>query len=165
VQLLIDAHRNGIEIENLQIESSLALVGTEQIIPDATVEFRCSEGRQYRFFLELDTASERVATMQRLPSSIQKKLERAINILRFGAGLINNHSAQSVYASFLPELLASSDSVTERNFLNHRLEPIQLVRKPRFCQLGPIIAGRDRIIAQLSQKEFTPWWTTATVSQ
>ena len=189
VRLLVDAHRNSIEIEDLQIETSLAVMDGEQIVPDATLVLRTSEGKHFRFYLELDTGSARVSTLQKLPTSIQKKLEfyeryrrsnndsfrvlfvttsskqRALNILRFGAGLINNYSSQSIYASFFPELLAAKDSVTERAFLNHRLEPIQLVRKPRFCQLGPVVAGRDRIIAQLSQKEFTPLWTTATVSQ
>jgi hypothetical protein len=189
VGLLVDAHRNGIEIEDLQIETSLAVMDGEQIVPDATLVLRTSEGKHFRFYLELDTGSARVSTLQKLPTSIQKKLEfyeryrrsnndsfrvlfvttsskqRALNILRFGAGLINNYSSQSIYASFFPELLAAKDSVTERAFLNHRLEPIQLVRKPRFCQLGPVVAGRDRIIAQLSQKEFTPLWTPATVSQ
>lgn len=189
VRFLIDSHRNGVNVEEVQIETALSLESSNQIIPDAILSLRCSEGRSYRFFLELDTASERIATLQRLPSSIQKKLEfyeryrrnnhdsfrvlfvttsskqRALNILRFGASLTNNYSAQSVYASFMPELLNASDSVTERAFLNHRLEPISLVRKPRFCKLGQIVTGRDRIIAQLSQKEFTPWWTSATVTQ
>jgi len=188
VRLLVDAYRNGTGVEDLQVEAGLAIGEGEQIVPDVTLTLRCGEGKQYLFFLELDTASERVSTLQRLPSSIQKKLEfyeryrrlsreafrvlfittsskqRALNILRFGAGLTNNYSAQSIYASFLPDLLSSNDSVTDHAFINHRLEATQLIRKPRFCQLGATDSRRDRIIAKLSQREFTPWWTTATVS-
>ena len=185
VRLLVDAHRNGIEVEDLEIENGLEIGDGEKIVPDVTLTLRCSEGKQYLFFLELDTGSERVRTLQKLPSSIQKKLEfyeryrrmnrkafrvlfvttsskqRALNILRFGAGLTNNYSAQSIYASFLPDLLSSNDSVTDHAFINHRLEVTHLIRKPRFCQLAPIVKGRDRIIAQLSQREFTPLWKTA----
>ena len=75
VRMLIDSHRNGVNVEDLQVETALNLGSGDQIVPDAIMELRCSEGRSYRFFLELDTASERIATLQRLPSSIQKKLE------------------------------------------------------------------------------------------
>jgi len=177
VKLLVDAYRNGIEVEDLKVESGLDLGDGTQITPDASLVLRCSEGKRYSFHLELDTASERVATMQRLPSSIQKKLEfyeryrrsnnesfrvlfvttsskqRALNILRFGAKLTNNFSAQSTYGSYFPELLTSMDSVTEPQFLNHRLEPTQLVRKPRIFRLGQTIVGCDRIITQLNQNE------------
>ena len=83
---------------------------------------------------------------------------RALNILRFGAGLTNNFSAQMIYAAHLPEVLSSEDSITKMAFYNHCLEPIQLVRKPRYCQLGNPDVEKSGVIAQLSQKEFIPTW-------
>ncbi|MEM7474701.1 MAG: replication-relaxation family protein [Planctomycetota bacterium] len=179
VKILIDAQRNGIEIEDLKVETAIDLGGEEQLVPDATVELCCSERRLYRFHLEIDTASERVATRQRLPSSIQKKLEsyeryrriarepfrvlflttsskrRAINILQFAATLTGNFSARTIYATYLPEVLACPDAVTADVFLNHKLGPQKLARKPRFCRLGISTLSRDRIMADLNAKELT----------
>ncbi|MEL7496556.1 MAG: replication-relaxation family protein [Planctomycetota bacterium] len=188
VKLLVDAHQAGIETEDVQIESAIGSVETEMIVPDATLTLQC-EGRRFRFYIELDTASERIATLQRIPSSIQKKLElyerhrrssrsqfrvlfvttsskrRAMNILRFGAGLTNNFSAQSIYAAFCDDLLQPGNAVTIKRFLNHRLELTNLVRTPRFCRLNLRLPVSDRIMAELNAKEFTPRWTSATVTQ
>ncbi|MEL7499741.1 MAG: replication-relaxation family protein [Planctomycetota bacterium] len=176
VKLLTDAHREGIDLVDLQIETAIGSADSEILVPDATLTFR-SENRSFTFFLELDTASERVSTMQRLPSSIQKKLEfyeryrrsgkttfrvlfvttsskrRALNILRFGAGLTDNFSALTIYAAFCPDLLKVGNAVTTKRFLNHRLEPIALTRKPRFCKIPPRLPMSGRIMAQLSAKE------------
>ncbi|MEL7499538.1 MAG: replication-relaxation family protein [Planctomycetota bacterium] len=180
VEMLVNASKNGFTTNELSVEKSLALQQGEWITPDATLALQTREGRQYRFFIELDTASERVATKQRLPSSIQKKLEfyeryrltspdpfrvlfvatsskqRALNILHFGAGLTNNQSAQSIYAAHLPEVLASSDCLTNSVFYNHRLEPTCLVpAQNRTCK--PTIKTRkNRIMAELNEREFEP---------
>ena len=79
---------------------------------------------------------------------------RALNILRFGAGMSENYSAQSIYAVHMPDLMNVVNSVTAPLFLNHRLEPVRLVREPRFCRLAPLELKRDRIMAELSQKNF-----------
>ena len=186
VEMLIQAHQHGIEIVELSVESSLELNNGDYITPDATIELQLQNGRRNRFLLEIDTASERVATKQRLPSSIQKKLEyyeryrltnpdpfrvlfvttsskqRASNILRFGAGLTNNRAAHRVYAAFMPELVNSKDCLTDQVFANHQLQPISLINLSSVGQ-DAIMPNCDRIMAHLSQKEFTPVWSTATI--
>ena len=185
VEMLTKAHENGITVEELSIEKSLALHAGEWITPDASLTLLTQEGRSYRFFCEIDTASERVATKQRLPSSIQKKLEfyeryrlsnpdpfrvlfvctsskqRALNILHFGAGLTNNHSAQSIYAAFLPDVLASNDCLTQGVFFNHRLEPTKLVSTRNHQRQVSFSSRTKRIMAELNEKEFVPVLTQA----
>jgi DNA-binding Lrp family transcriptional regulator len=186
VQMLVQAHRSGIEVADLSVETSLALHAGEWITPDASLSLQTEEGRPRRFHLEIDTSSERVATKMRLPSSIQKKLEfyeryrltnpdpfrvlfvctsskqRAMNILHFGSGLTNNRSAQSVYAVYLPELLASQNCLHEPIFSNHLLQPVSLIRKPtrRADAESPTSEG---IVAYLCQKEFRPVEVPATI--
>jgi hypothetical protein len=82
--------------------------------------------------------------------------QRALNILNFGAGLTNNHSAQSIYAAHLPDVLDSEDCLTDGVFHNHRLEPTRLVatRKPK--RASSPLSRKERIIAELNEKEFVP---------
>jgi hypothetical protein len=186
VQLLVQAHLNNTEVLELSVEKSLALHAGEWITPDASLTLQTEEGRQRRFHLEVDTSSERVATKQRLPSSIQKKLEfyeryrltnpdpfrvlfvctsskqRALNILHFGKGLTNNRSAQSIYAAYLPELLASENCLHEKVFFNHLLEPVSLTAK-RTKMADPASPKSSGIVTRLSQKEFTPVKVPATI--
>lgn len=184
VELLVQAYRNGIAVGELSVESNLTLNDGEWLTPDAKLILLTPDGRLLRFMIEVDTGTERVATLQKIPSSIQKKLEfyeryrrcssepfrvlfvttsskqRALNILRFGACLSHNQSAQSIYAAFLPDVLEATDCLTEQVFSNHRLDPVSLVTPKRFC---PVMPGTKRIMAHLSQKEFTPLRPPATI--
>ena len=103
------------------------------------------------FFFELDTATERIATKQKLPSSIQKKLEfyeryrqkfgncfrvlfvttsskqRAENILAFSQAMTNNIAASMVYAAFVADLRKHDDWLTQPVFQNHHLQRVPLI--------------------------------------
>ena len=157
VNMLIAAHREVVVVQSLNLESHLAIDSDHWITPDATLELQTSDGRNYTFFVELDTATERIATRQRLPSSIQKKLEqyeryrktcseqfrvlfvttssqqRATNILRFSDTLTNNRAACCVYATHLPRLVESSNCLLDQVFEDHQLNAVSLVR-PRTIQ-------------------------------
>ena len=180
VALLVAAHRDGFHVDKLELETSLTIDIDNSAIPDATLELLASDGRKYRFFVELDTASERIATQQRLPSSIQKKLEfyeryrkkdvqpfrvlfvttsshrRATNILKFSNSLSHNRAAKLVIAAHLPNVLGADDCLVDKVFQNHQLQDTALVRKPRFCRLHPIFDSNERTYEDLNRKEFVP---------
>lgn len=186
VKILVDAYENEIRVDEFSVETNLSWHGGEWITPDASLTLLTPEGRRYRFHLELDSGSERVETKQRLPSSITKKLrlyeqyrlthptpfrvlfvttsskQRALNILNFGAGLTNNISAQSIYAVYLPDLLASENCLHERIFSNHLLNRVSLIA-PAKEQLEPKSPIGKGIVAHLCQKEFKPVEVPATI--
>ncbi len=189
VSILVAAAKGGIEIEHFEYETQLKLDDQNYIKPDATLHLRSVDGRRYIFFAELDTASERIATKQRLPSSIQKKLEqyerfrrqssdqfrvlfvttssrqRAVNILRFSDAVAGNRAAECIYATYFPALMACKSSLLDPVFANHKLNAVPLVRKARSCRIKPILKQDERVYAHLSRKEFTPWWSPATLTQ
>ena len=189
VKLLIQAQLNGLEVAELSVETSLLLDDEHWLVPDATLSLFAPDGRQYRFFIELDTASERVSTQQRIPSSIQKKLffyeryrqsntnpfrvlfvttsskQRALNILRFGSKLTNNRAAQSVYTAHFPDVMNADDCLQQKVFRNFRLEAIPLVVPIQRCRINTAVPGTERIVAQLSQKEYRPPKSLATIEK
>ena len=140
-----------LEVSAFYVEQVLAINDEQFVIPDATLELQSNRGKTYRFFVELDTGSERVDTDQVIPSSVKKKLEfyeryrlvhgnsfrvlfvttssnqRADNILSFSNTMTNNRAAQMVYAAFFGDLQNQSDWIAESVFQNHRLEPVTLI--------------------------------------
>jgi hypothetical protein len=179
VSILIAAAKEGIAIDNFEYETQLEVDSQTHIQPDATLHLCSADGRRYVFFIELDTASERIATKQRLPSSIQKKLEqyeryrrqsagqfrvlfvttssrqRAVNILQFSDAVAGNRAAECIYATYFPALMACSSSLLDPVFANHKLNAVSLVRKARSCRINPFMESGERVFAQLSRKEFT----------
>ncbi len=150
--VLLAAFEKEVLVEEFNIECSLDVDAASSITPDATICFQTPNARSYRFFVELDTASERMATNQRIPSSIQKKLEayeryhqkvgnsfrvlflttssesRANNILAFANGFRENPASELVYAAYLPNILSNSNCLFDKLFRNHRGSLVGLLR-------------------------------------
>lgn len=163
VSILIAASKEGMTVEQFDYETELEIDDQTFLKPDAILQLRSADGRRYVFFAELDTASERIATKQRLPSSIQKKLEqyerfrrqssepfrvlfvttssrqRAVNILRFSDAVAGNRAAECIYATYFPALMACKSSLLDPVFANHKLNAIPLVPKARSCRIKPIL--------------------------
>ena len=156
IRLLLDAKEGEVSVESLNVESSLEVDSTTSITPDATIQLQARDKRTYKFFVELDTASERVSTDQKLPSSIQKKMEayeryyrtvgnsfrvlfvttssesRAANILKFANGIRANPAAELIYAAYLPNVLTSRNCLKDSIFKNHRGNKVELLQSQSF---------------------------------
>ena len=151
LRLLLAASEGGLYTTRIDVEKSLEFDDQFSITPDAMIEL-AAKRRSFKFFVELDTATERVETDQRIPSSIQKKLEtyeryrltagnsfrvlfvttssqqRAKNILQFANGVRSNPAGELVYATHLPSVLQCSNCLTEPVFQNHQGQPVSIVR-------------------------------------
>ncbi|MEM9941567.1 MAG: replication-relaxation family protein [Planctomycetota bacterium] len=177
--LLLSAKKSAVDLQELKVESPISLGNDgESIIPDASFAFAAPDGGEFRFFVELDTGTERVATLQRVPSSIQKKLEfyerlrqqstepfrvlfvttsserRATNILRFSDRMSTNPTSRLIYAAHLPRLLQQNNCVTGQAFLDHKQRPVRLIRKPTYCKLQTSSSVEERAFAYLNHRSY-----------
>lgn len=152
VKFLLNAQQHGLSVSRFRIEKTISIPDDDRVIvPDAELELLSSDGRRYTYFIELDTGSERISTLQTIPASIQKKLEfyelyrrsgkqfrtvfvttsserRAVNILKFCEGMTHNDAAHRVYASFFKTFMDSTDCLfDDQVFMNHNLNRVPLV--------------------------------------
>lgn len=190
IQLLLSAKQNGIRVDSFEVEKAIQFNESgEVIVPDISLLLTCPEGKVYCYFVELDTGSERVNTLQRLPSSIKKKLDfyeryrqsqnqtfrvlfvttssqqRATNILNFSHSLAQNKAAQLVCAADFESVIASQDILMEPVFQNQRLQTVALMKPARFCRLPSYAFYDGGVFGQLNRKEETTRWTPVTITQ
>ena len=164
VHFFVAAHQSATTVTEFHRENALRLTCEgESLYPDATFELSPRDGVRFRFFVELDNASETVAGLADL-DSLGRKLafyeryqdtlterfrvlvittagpRRVENILQAAKTAARNPQRSLAYAATLRDFLAASEPLSAACFHNHRTEAVAML-STAFKPIG--ILGRD----------------------
>lgn len=145
VHTLVATHKAGLSVQHVYRENTLRIGDeSEPLWPDAAFELLLPDGRGFRYFVEVDSATERLRS-DRPIDSIERKIRRyeahqersperfrvlflvaraghirVKNILATAAAVTGAPQRSLIYATTVSDYLASDDPLTRAVFFDHR---------------------------------------------